>query len=127
MPYVAPESVLSPKGMVEDVEVIFDKGPEHGSWSIVKLKWNKNDAVGIRYNGDAEQSNLGLPQSRGIPTWFIVPDDIASAVLEAAKGLGAKKDDALIQGYRAMAADREREVEAEAWSEQMIGDGFEAR
>jgi hypothetical protein len=127
MPYISPDSVLSPKGMVEDVEVIYDKGPEDGSWSIVKLKWNKRDAVGIRYNGDAQTSNLGLPQSRGIPTWFILPKEIESAVLAAAKGLDAEKTDALLQGYRAMAADREREAEAEEWMEGLIGDGFEAR
>jgi hypothetical protein len=33
-------------------------------------------------------------------------------------------DEALRQGYWAMAADREREVEALVWCEELIGDGF---
>jgi hypothetical protein len=127
MPYISPESVLSPKTRVEVVDVVYDQGPVKQSWSIAKLKWDREDAVGIRWNGDADDSSLGSPQSRGIPTWFIVPQAIAGAVLEAAKALDADKDGELLKGYRAMAADREREAEAEEWSEAMIGDGFEAR
>ena len=33
----------------------------------------------------------------------------------------------LLEGYKAMAADRERESEALEWSEALIGDGLEAR
>ncbi len=36
-------------------------------------------------------------------------------------------EDELAQGYRDMAADKEREAEALEWCEALIGDGFEAR
>jgi hypothetical protein len=126
MTYIPPETVLSPKGRVDDIDVIYDKGPSTASWSIAKLKWNKVEAIGIRWNGD-EDHLVGTPQSRGKATWFIVPEEIAEAVLSAATNLSQRKSDSLLAGYREMAADREREAEAEAWSEALIGDGLEAR
>ena len=36
-------------------------------------------------------------------------------------------DEELAQGYRDMAADKEREAEALEWCEALIGDGFEAQ
>jgi hypothetical protein len=126
MAYISPETVQSPKGRVTDVDVIYDKGPSAASWSIAKLKWDGDDAVGIRWNGD-EDHLVGTPQSRGKATWFIVPKEIVDAVVTAATTLDRQKSDSLLAGYREMAADREREDEAEAWSEALIGDGREAR
>ncbi len=127
MAYVNPSSVLSPRGLVKNIDVIYDKGPVQESWSIATLQWNEHDAVGIRWNGDADKMGNGTPQSRGHATWFIVPDEIAEAVLKAAGALEKDKDHALATGYEQMAADTERESEAFAWSEALIGDSFEAR
>jgi hypothetical protein len=63
-----------------------------------------------------------LPQARGNPTWFVVPDELKGAVLKAAEELSRTKQDDLAEGYRQMAADREREAEAEEWTEALIGD-----
>jgi hypothetical protein len=126
MAYISPETVLSPKGRVDKIDVIYDKGPSTQSWSIAKLKWNGDDAIGMRWNGD-EDHLVGTPQSRGKATWFIVPKEIAGAVLHAATMLHRQKSESLLAGYREMATDREREAEAEAWSEALIGDGLEAR
>ena len=126
MAYISPETVLSPKGRVDDIDVIYDKGPATASWSIAKLKWDGDDAVGIRWNGD-EDHLVGTPQSRGKATWFIVPHEIVDAVVLAAASLHRQKSESLLAGYREMAADRDREAEAEAWSEALIGDGLEAR
>ena len=126
MAYISPETVLSPKGLVDEINVVYDKGPSTASWSIAKLKWKKAEAVGIRWNGD-EDHLVGTPQSRGKATWFIVPEEIADAVVSAATTLHRQKSESLLAGYREMAADREREAEAEAWSEALIGDGLEAR
>jgi len=122
MSYVSPETVCSPKGAVDDVRVVYDKGPQNQSWSVARMLWKGNEAVGMRWNGNTDDNGIGTPQSRGIATWFIVPDEIADAVLEAAAKLEKGKDQAILQGYREMAADREREEEASAWSEAMIGD-----
>jgi hypothetical protein len=126
MAYISPATVLSPKGRVDDIDVIYDKGPATASWSIAKLKWDGDDAVGIRWNGD-EDHLVGTPQSRGKATWFIVPHEIVDAVVLAAASLHRQKSESLLAGYREMAADRDREAEAEAWAEALIGDGLEAR
>jgi hypothetical protein len=119
--YHDPRTVLSPKEMVKAVEVIFDSGPVDASWSVARLKWGDSPAVGIRWNGDS-RSSIGLPQARGNPTWFIVPPELAEAVLAAAYDTSQTTKTALAEGYRMMAADRGREMEAEEWTEALVGD-----
>lgn len=77
MNYPDPENVVSPKVAVKDVRVIYDTG--EGGWALAKLLWNDSEALGIRWNGNADNT-IGNPQSRGIPTWFILPDEIANLV-----------------------------------------------
>lgn len=127
MPYIDPITVQSPKGSVSDIDVVYDKGPTQHSWSIARLTWKSNQAVGIRWNGDVSETGIGTPQSRGNATWFIVPDEIADAVLDAAATLQREKSNTLLAGYQQMAADVERETEALAWSDALIGDGLETR
>jgi len=119
--YHDPKTVLSPKQRVKSVEVIFDAGPVDGSWSVARLMWDDANVIGIRWNGDSI-STKGLPQARGNPTWFVVPEGLRGAVLNAAQELSAAKQNDLAEGYRLMAADREREVEADEWTEALIGD-----
>jgi len=78
MAYIDPRMVLSPKGRVENLTVIFDGG-EH-SYSVARMDWDKNPALGVRWNG-GDKEGLGNPQSRGIATWFILPHEIANLVL----------------------------------------------
>ena len=122
MAYVDPSTVQSPKGLVEDVEVLYDKGPQEFSWSIAKLKWDKRPAVGIRWNGEVAQPGCGTPQSRGNATWFILPDEVANEVIEAAKRLDRSKEDEILRGYQEMAADTEAEAEAFEWIEAHVGE-----
>jgi hypothetical protein len=119
--YHDPKTVLSPKNRVKSVQVVFDKGPAESSWSVAQIEWDGLPAVGIRWNGDSD-SLKGLPQARGNPAWFVVPDELADAVLKAAKELGRNGQEKLAEGYRLMAADRARETEAEQWTEALIGD-----
>ena len=35
----------------------------------------------MRWNGDNDDNPIGNPQSRGLPTWFIVPDNYVEAIL----------------------------------------------
>jgi hypothetical protein len=121
--YHDPHTVLSPKGMVKSVEVVYDAGPVPKSWSVARLQWDGSTAVGIRWNGDAE-SNKGLPQARGNPAWFILPRELGPAVLSAAEEMSKKRQATLAEGYKQMAADREREAEAEEWTEGLIGDAY---
>ena len=122
MPYTDPTTVRSPKDRVLDVDVVYDKGPTDQSWSVARLKWDGKDAVGIRWNGEVAQSGVGTPSSRSNPTWFIVPDEIADTLVETARKLSKTEHETLLEGYRAMAADEEREAEAMEWSEALLGD-----
>ena len=88
MSYIHPEMVVSPKNAVSDLQIVYD-GKE-GSWSLATLKWNERSAVGIRWNGgssDTRFPGIGNPQSRGVPTWFILPDDLQDIALKKAKEL----------------------------------------
>ena len=121
--YYDPATVLSPKDKVKSVEVIYDSGPVEGSWSVAQITWGDKPAVGIRWNGDSN-SQKGAPQARGNPAWFVVPDELQEAVLKAASEAAGSRHAALSEGYRLMAADREREREAEEWIEGLIGDAY---
>ncbi len=127
MPYVDPHTVQSPKGRVSDVEILYDKGPINDSWSIAAMKWDGKKVYGIRWNGEVSQPGSGTPQSRGNATWFILPKEIVDAVVGATANLERDKNSELLHGYRQMAADVERESEAQDWSEALIRDGFDAR
>jgi hypothetical protein len=119
--YHDPKTVSSPKKKVSSVKVVVDKGPVESSWSVARLNWEGSPAVGIRWNGDSNNSK-GTPQSRGNPAWFIVPEELEEAVLIAAKDSESKTQTALAEGYRQMAADRARETGAGEWVEGLIGD-----
>lgn len=126
--YHDPKTVLSPKDRVKSVQVIYDEGDVRGSWSVAEIDWDDPDdpngtgtRIGIRYNGDVV-SHKGLPQARGNPAWFIVPQKLEAAVMAAARDIRNAKAASLVDGYRMMAEDREREVEAEEWIEGLIGD-----
>lgn len=122
--YHDPSTVLSPKDRVKSVDVIYDTGPtDEGSWSVAQLEWDNSKAVGIRWNGDSNSSK-GLPQARGNPAWFIVPQELEEAVLKAAREANRMRRSELEEGYRMMAADRDRECEAEDWTEGLIGDAY---
>ena len=121
--YIDPKTVLSPKGKVSKVKVLFDAGPVDHSWSVAQVVYDDQPRIGIRWNGDPE-SHIGLPQSRGNPTWFILPDEIAEAIDKRVRELNGSHEEQLLSGYRQMAADRERETEVEEWIEGLVSDAF---
>lgn len=122
MAYIDPQTVFTPKSLVKSVDVLYNSG-ECG-WSVALLEYDGEERVGIRWNGsgDAEQTGMGNPQSRGKPTWFVVPQELAGVLREAAEQLSDSREGGLLQGYQDMANDREREAEAQAWCEGLIGD-----
>lgn len=122
MAYIDPKSVVSPKHIVDEVEVVFDAGPVEQSWAVATLSWDHKDAVGIRWNGEPGGKGIGTPQARGVPTWFIVPEELQDTVLEAARKLAHGNYDELKAGYEAMAKDSEHEREAHEWSEGLMAD-----
>lgn len=82
MSYVHPSLVTSPRAMLSDLEVVYDGG--ENEWAVAKFKWNGQPVVGVRWNGgsaDPRFPGMGNPQSRGVPTWFILPDRLADVIL----------------------------------------------
>src|SRR5580658_4045959 len=75
MRFTSPETVISPKGSVSNVRPLLNTG--EGGWALAALQWENNETLGLRWNGTPENP-IGNPQSRGIPTWFILPDEIAT-------------------------------------------------
>ena len=121
MAYIDPRAVVSPRNRVGSVDILYNSGP--GGWSIARLEYDHvPDRIGVRWNGSEEEHGIGNPQSRGKPTWFVVPDQLSAFVREEAEQLSSSQEGGLLAGYREMAADQQREVEAQEWSEGLIGD-----
>ena len=123
MAYVDPEKVDSPKNSVRNVRVRHNQG----KWAVAELEWEDEAAIGIRWNGTEGEAGVGSPQSRGHPTWFIVPEELADAVREKVESLSKGGRDKIADGYRAMARDRQREAEAPDWTEELIADANDSK
>jgi len=120
--YIDPQTVISPKNKVSRVKVLFDRGPVDQSWSVAQLTYDGNECIGIRWNGDNKESKKGVPLANAHPVWFILPKEIAGAIAEKVGELNGEREAELLNGYREMAADRAREMEAEEWTEALVGD-----
>lgn len=86
MCYVKPDLVVSPKSLVSNLKVIYDG--EVNSWALAEMEWGGAEAVMLRWNGGSEDQRfpgIGNPQSRGLPTWFILPEEIAEVVISMLK------------------------------------------
>lgn len=123
MSYIDPATVTSPKTLVSNVQVLCNAG----EWSVAELFWDKQPRLGVRWNGSENEPGIGSPQSRGLPTWFIVPPELADPLRIRAAEIATGADSQLAEGYRAMAADEQRERAAYEWSEGLIGDGFDGQ
>lgn len=76
MAYIHPQMVLSPKAGVSNLQVIYDGG--EGQWSAARMNWYSSEVLALRWNG--EDGSVGNPQSRGVPTWFVVPDELSDCI-----------------------------------------------
>jgi len=121
MPYIPPASVLSPRNAVRAVDVLYETDPGEDGWAVAQLNWNGDLVLGLRWNGGSE-SSLGTPNARGIPTWFIVPEELEDVIRERIETLVHAQPGGLLEGYSQMSQDESREREAKEWSEGLIGD-----
>ena len=85
MNYTDPNTVLTPKGRITDLKVIYDG--QEDSWSLAKMKWDGTEVVAMRWNGGLSNGRptVGNPQSRGKPTWFVVPEEVGGAIEQMLK------------------------------------------
>jgi hypothetical protein len=82
---VNPHDVHSPKRNLVLVSVIFNtassiNNPE-GGYSVALIRWDGEPRLAMRWNGTTDNP-IGNPQSRGLPTWFVMPDEFRDSVLE---------------------------------------------
>ena len=85
--YVRPEDVHAPKRHWKLFHVLFDGGEERAdrpglNHSLAIGRWDNKPVLAMRWNG-GEGNPIGNPQSRGLPTWFVVPDQHARQILES--------------------------------------------
>ena len=83
-----PQDVISPRRSVSELDVIV----EEKDFSMASLKWNGKSRIAIRWNGEGE--SMGFPVSRGHPTWFVIPKQVA---LEYAQKSNNHKLEAVIR------------------------------
>src|ERR1051325_1200308 len=76
---VDPQTVQSPKRHLVLVSVIVNTGED--GYSVALIRWDGEPHLAMRWNGGAENP-LGNPQSRGLPTWFVIPEDFQDSVLQ---------------------------------------------
>lgn len=120
MTYIEPATVVAPKASIRSVEILYST--RNGGWSVARVGWEGSYRVGIRWNGSDDGPGIGNPQSRGNATWFILPEELAQAVLNRVDEITMSGPGGLLEQYREMASDCEQEAEAEEWSEGLIGD-----
>ena len=94
MPYTyrLPSTVTSPRDCVYNVKVFFDGGVGPNPYSLAIVNWQGTNTIAIRWNVSQREWDhpakmtgtqicLGEPNSRGYPTWFILPLDFLKLLL----------------------------------------------
>ena len=93
MAYIDPNTVVSPKANWSLIKVLRN-GEVHGKGdndaSLAIGKWDDGDGNGpqsvfaMRWNGTkADKTGVGNPQSRGLPTWFVIPYWMNTAIINS--------------------------------------------
>lgn len=78
--YVKPSEVHAPKRHWSLIHVLFDGGK--GESSLAIGRWDNKPVLAMRWNG-RDENPLGNPQSRGLPTWFVIPHEYRKQILES--------------------------------------------
>jgi hypothetical protein len=93
MSYVKPTAVDSPKNRWRLRKVLYDGGK--GEWSAAEGQWDNGSewdyVLAMRWNG-TDEAPIGNPQSRGLATWFIVPDELRPAIRARIADLQREKE-----------------------------------
>ena len=92
MSYTKPEDVSSPKNRWRLRRVLHDG--DEGGWSAAEGQWENEglwgEVLAIRWNGTAG-AEIGNPQSRGLATWFIMPEELEQTVRDAIASLSNER------------------------------------
>ena len=79
-----PIKLFSPRRNWRLIRVL-ETGAQQDSYgcrvAIAVGTWDDSTVLAMRWNGDKEWP-IGNPQSRGLPTWFIIPGRLNEAVID---------------------------------------------
>ncbi|WP_433850685.1 hypothetical protein [Brucella pseudogrignonensis] len=78
MTYISPATVISPKAHWKLFTVLLDKGPGQAAYALGE--WDGTPRIGFRWNG-TDENPIGNPQSRGLPTWTMLDEDMHLAII----------------------------------------------
>lgn len=81
--YIKPHDCHSPKAHWTLVLVLEEAAA--GGCAMALGRWDGQPRLGMRWNGSAAVGPIGNPQSRGLPTWFLVPPGTEQLLLPLVK------------------------------------------
>ena len=90
--YNLPEDAHSPKRNWTLIDVLVPG--KAGTLAVALGRWDSNPVIGMRWNG-TKNNPVGNPQSRGLPTWFILDDPYAEAII----GTLTKEKQVLVRNF----------------------------
>lgn len=100
MAYINPASVISPKhSWGSNHQVLWDGGDS--SWSAADGLWEDKPCLALRWNGSEGHDGIGNPQSRGNPTWFIVPSQLEKDMRQTIRAIAESRSVVLCEVYQA--------------------------
>ncbi|RVU18351.1 hypothetical protein [Methylobacterium oryzihabitans] len=70
---------MSPKAHWKLFTVLLDKGPGQVAYALGE--WDGKPRLGFRWNG-TDDNPIGNPQSRGLPTWTMLDEDMHLAIIQ---------------------------------------------
>jgi hypothetical protein len=79
MAYKHPRHVDAPRRRWRLIDILHNGGD--GDAALVIGDWDGRKVLAARWNGSSADTGIGNPQSRGIPTWFILPEWLNEAAL----------------------------------------------
>lgn len=85
--FTQPENVTSPRLNWRLIKVLFRGDPsdpekhDPENYSVAVGMWDDQPCLAIRWNCNKDRP-VGHPHSRGLPTWFIVPEGLGEAILK---------------------------------------------
>jgi hypothetical protein len=93
--YITPDKVTAPQQRWHSIKILEDGAEEDSHEERVAIAigtWDGNKVLAMRWNGNKDWP-IGSPQSRGLPTWFIIPKRLNEAII----GILSKDNQRLVQ------------------------------
>lgn len=81
-----PDEVTAPRLHWALIKILFRGDPDDPEqhdpegYSLAVGMWDRRPCLAIRWNAN-EDRPVGNPQSRGLPTWFIIPEALVKPLL----------------------------------------------